>query len=242
MLRNRLLQEPLLTSHPFKLILFDFDGTLVDSQANIHRCMVQAFTAQDLEAPSLEAVRRVVGLSLELAIAQLLKEEEGHQVERLARDYREAFFCLRRDPAYREELFPGALSVLEALDQPDVCLGIATGKNLRGLRAALKQHQLSDRFVTLQTPDHSPSKPHPGMVLRALSEIGCHPRETVLIGDTSYDMEMARNAGVSALGVAWGYHPEQELRAAGAQDVVESFEALPRALRGLLEEETCPAL
>lgn len=222
-------------AHPFKLILFDFDGTLVDSQANIHRCMAQAFETQGLAAPPPAAVRRVVGLSLELAIARLLAEAEVHHVEALAARYREAFFSLRHTPDYREELFPGAKDALETLDRPDVCLGIATGKNLRGLRAALERHELQDRFVTLQTPDHSPSKPHPGMVQRALAEIGCDPREAVLIGDTTYDIEMACNAGISSLGVAWGYHPPEELRAAGAHGVVEKFEVLPTTLAGLLE-------
>lgn len=222
-------------SHPFKLILFDFDGTLVDSQANIHRCMAEAFEAQGLAPPALPEVRRIVGLSLELAIARLLVEEELHHVEALAAHYRQAFFSLRQRHDYHEELFPGALEALEALDCPEVCLGIATGKNLRGLRAALERHGLEKRFVTLQTPDHSPSKPHPGMVRRALAEIGCDPREAVLIGDTSYDIEMARNAGISSLGVAWGYHTPEELRAAGAGGLVEHFTALPGALAGLLE-------
>jgi len=223
-------------AHGFKLILFDFDGTLVDSQVNIHRCMARAFEAEGLEAPSRAAVRRVVGLSLELAIASLLAEAERHQVEALTAHYRKAFFSLRHAPDYQEALFPGAREALALLERPDVCLGIATGKNLRGLRAALDYHGLSERFMTLQTPDHSPSKPHPGMVLRALAEIGCEPRETVLIGDTSYDIEMAGNAGISSLGVSWGYHPPEELLAAGADGVLESFEALPLALAGLLEE------
>lgn len=222
-------------AHPFKLILFDFDGTLVDSQANIHRCMAKAFELQGLTPPPLSAVRRIVGLSLELAIEDLLEEAEAQHVDALAGHYRDAFFALRNAPDYQEELFPGAREALEVLDHPDVCLGIATGKNLRGLRVALERHGLQDRFVTLQTPDHSPSKPHPGMVQRALSEIGCDPREAVLIGDTSYDIEMACNAGISSVGVGWGYHPPEELRAAGARAVVDTFEALPETLAGLLE-------
>lgn len=225
-----------MAAHRFKLILFDFDGTLVDSQANIHRCMAQAFEAEGLQAPTRAAVRRVVGLSLELAIARLLAEHEKRHLEVLAAHYRKAFFSLRNAADYQEDLFPGAREALERLDRPEVCLGIATGKSLRGLRAALERHGLSERFVTLQTPDHSPSKPHPGMVLKALAEVGCRPEETVLIGDTSYDIEMAGNAGISSLGVSWGYHPPEELLAAGAGGVVETFEALPAALAGLMEE------
>lgn len=221
---------------PFKLILFDFDGTLVDSQANIHRCMAQAFEELGLVAPPPSAVKRVVGLSLELAISRLLKENEHHHLEAVAAGYRQAFFSWRQHPDYCEELFPGAREALKLLDAPDVCLGIATGKNLRGLRAALDKHGLAERFVTLQTPDHSPSKPHPGMVLRAMSEVGCAPHEAVLVGDTTYDIEMACNAGISSLGVAWGYHGPEELREAGASDVVNCFEALPAALTALVEK------
>lgn len=225
---------------PFRLILFDFDGTLVDSQANIHRCMALAFESCGLAAPEAAAVRRVVGLSLELAVARLLAEEEASHLEALCARYREAFFAWRHDPGYHEALFPGAREALALLDRPEVCLGVATGKNLRGLRAALERHGLAERFVTLQTPDHSPSKPHPGMVLRALAEIGCRPEETVLIGDTTYDIEMAGNAGIASLGVSWGYHAPEELRAAGARGLVERFEALLPALVALGEGREPP--
>lgn len=223
---------------PFKLILFDFDGTLVDSQANIHRCMAEAFAAEGLAPPSLAQVRRVVGLSLELAVGQLLGEPGQRYTPAVTAAYREAFFAWRQHPDYCEELFPGAHEALLQLDHPDVCLGIATGKNLRGLRAALEKHGLTDRFMTLQTPDHSPSKPHPGMVLRALAETGFEPQDAVLIGDTTYDIEMACNARISSLGVGWGYHEPQELRAAGARGIVEDFTRLPDALVGLMETST----
>ncbi|WP_366555936.1 HAD-IA family hydrolase [Aquibaculum sediminis] len=223
---------------PFKLILFDFDGTLVDSQANIHRCMAQAFAADGLPPPALAEVRRVVGLSLELAVGKLLGEALQSRTARVTSAYREAFFAWRQHPDYCEVLFPGARDALLQLDQPDVCLGIATGKNLRGLSAALEKHALADRFITLQTPDHSPSKPHPGMVLRALAETGFQPQDAVLIGDTTYDIEMACNARISSLGVGWGYHAPDELRAAGARGIVEDFTRLPDVLAGLKETST----
>lgn len=220
-------------SHPFKLIVFDFDGTLVDSQLGIVRCMSEGFAAVGLPAPEARAVRRVVGLSLELAVARLLPPEAQEAVAPVAAAYRSAFLNWRADPAFHEPLFEGVAETLEQLDQPDVLLGVATGKNLRGLSAALERHGLAGRFATLQTPDHSPSKPHPGMLLRAMAEAGCYPDETVLIGDTTFDMEMAQNARSVSVGVSWGYHEVEELTAAGAHAVLERISHLPDKLAEL---------
>lgn len=223
-------------AHPYRLIVFDFDGTLVDSQAGIVHCMGRGFAAVGLPAPPAESVRRVVGLSLELAIARLLPVEAQEAVVPAAAAYREAFLAWRADPAFHEPLFDGVVETLERLDTPQVLLGIATGKNLRGLSASLERHGLSRRFTTLQTPDHSPSKPHPGMLKRAMDEVGCYPDETVLIGDTTFDIEMAQNAGTVSLGVSWGYHAPEELRAAGARDVLAAMAELPDRLTTLAGE------
>lgn len=225
-----------MSAHPYRLIVFDFDGTLVDSQANIVRCMAEGFDAVGLEPPPAEAVRRVVGLSLELAIARLLPAEAAEAVVPLAAAYRSAFLRWRADPAFQEPLFEGVAETLERLEAPGLLLGIATGKNLRGLRASLERHGLAGRFATLQTPDHSPSKPHPGMLLRAMDELGCFPEETVLVGDTTYDIEMAQNAGTVSLGVSWGYHAPEELRAAGARAVLAAMGELPDSLLTLSGE------
>ncbi|SMF43154.1 phosphoglycolate phosphatase [Tistlia consotensis] len=223
-------------SHPYRLIVFDFDGTLVDSQAGIVHCMAAGFAAVGLPAPEAGAVRRVVGLSLELAIARLLPDAAGDAVAPAAAAYREAFLAWRADPAFHEPLFEGVAETLERLDRPEVLLGIATGKNLRGLSASLERHGLRHRFTTLQTPDHSPSKPHPGMLQRAMNEVGCYPDETVLIGDTTFDIEMAQNAGTVSLGVSWGYHDPEELRAAGARGVLAEMAELPERLATLAGE------
>lgn len=219
--------------HPFRLIVFDFDGTLVDSQAGIVRCMAEGFAAIGLPPPQAADVRRVVGLSLELAIARLLPADAQDAVVATAAAYRRAFLAWRADPAFQEPLFEGVAETLAVLDRPEVLLGIATGKNLRGLSASLERHGLAGRFATLQTPDHSPSKPHPGMLWRAMETVGCNPCETVLIGDTTYDIEMAQNAGTVSLGVSWGYHGPEELRAAGARAVLSSMVDLPDSLARL---------
>ena len=216
-------------THPFRLIVFDFDGTLVDSQRFIATAMARAFEDQGFPAPAPEAVRRIIGLRLETAAARLLfgsqdpGPDEMETAERVAAAYR----------IVDEPLFPGARAALANLDEPHVCLGIATGKSRRGLVSSLERHDLSAFFVTLQTSDDGPGKPHPEILHRAMAEAGTEPEETVMIGDTSYDMEMAVNAGVAALGVDWGYHGAEELRASGAAHVVESFPELPSNLAAL---------
>jgi phosphoglycolate phosphatase len=206
-----------------RLILFDCDGTLVDSQHVIVETMNRAFLADGLQPPSAESVRRIVGLSLETAMATLHPGGAPADHVRLAEAYKEAFTELRLSGDFQEPMFDGARETLDRLAERDILLGVATGKSLRGLRLVLEHHGLRDHFVTLQTADFHPSKPHPAMVEAALRETGCAAEETWLIGDTSFDMEMAVAAGVRPIGVDWGYHPAEELRAAGAAALLESF-------------------
>ena len=221
-------------AHRFRLIVFDFDGTLVDSLQFIVTAMTRAFEDQSLAPPAPEAVRRIVGLRLEVAAARLLPDlEDIETAERIADSYRVAFQDMRARNLVDEPLYPGVRETLALLNRPEVCLGIATGKSRRGLVSSLERHDLSDLFVTLKTSDDGPGKPHPEILQHAMSDVGAEPEETVVIGDTSYDMEMAANARVSALGVAWGYHGAAELRASGAADVVESFPDLPSNLAAL---------
>ena len=226
-------------SHPFRLIMFDFDGTLVDSQRSIAQSMARAFEDQGLAAPAPAAVRRVVGLRLEMAAARLLPDPgDMDTAERIADPYRKASQALHARGEVHEPLFPGARAMLERLDQPHVSLGIATGKGRRGLLSSLERHGLSEFFVTLQTADDGPGKPHPEILHRAMAEVGAGRAETVLIGDTTYDMEMAANAGVRAVGVGWGYHGSEELTASGAARVIESFDDLLPCLANLTRQST----
>ena len=220
----------------FQLIVFDYDGTLVDSQHMIVRAMHDAFAAEGLAGPPLEAVRRVVGLSLDMAIAKLLPDPGDRGLGlRVAEGYRQAFLGLRTAEDHSEPLFPGARETLAALERDGLRLGIATGKARRGLLASLEHHGLAEHFVTLQTADVAAGKPHPEMLERAMSEAGAAPHETVMVGDTSFDMFMAGSAGVTGIGVAWGYHDPEELRQSGAAAIVEDFAALPPALAALSE-------
>ncbi|HNB28837.1 MAG TPA: HAD-IA family hydrolase [Alphaproteobacteria bacterium] len=212
------------TDIPHRLFVFDCDGTLVDSQHNIIAAMGEAWKRHDLPAPSAADVRRVVGLTLEVAIARMLPAASDATHHALAAAYREIVHALRQEEVAGgvsdEPLFPGIRDLILDLEAPDVFLGVATGKNLRGLEHTLRGHGLRERFHTLQTADLCRSKPDPEMVLRAMAETAMEPAATVVIGDTSFDMEMARAAGATAIGVAWGYHDVAELWSSGAQAVI----------------------
>ncbi|GAA0308863.1 HAD-IA family hydrolase [Rhodovulum strictum] len=211
-----------------RLALFDVDGTLVDSQSHIAGAMEAAFAAENLPAPRREAILSVVGLSLPLAIATLAPAQSEPARARMLDAYRETYFGLRVGTE-ASPLFPGARAALDALaGAPGVVLGIATGKSRRGLEAILAAHGLSQLFDTLQHADDHPSKPHPAMVLAALEETGVAPGAAVMIGDTKFDIEMGRAAGVRTLAVGWGYHPADRL--AGADARIDGFGALPAAL------------
>jgi phosphoglycolate phosphatase len=217
-----------------RLAIFDCDGTLVDSQANICRAMEACFTSARLDPPERAAIRRIVGLSLVPAIAQLLPDAEPGLHEAMAEDYKRAFFAMRSSGSLDPEpLFDGIAEAIETLDSNGWLLGVATGKSDRGLKHILEHHGLSRRFVTLQTADRHPSKPHPSMVEAAMAEAGASAETSAMIGDTSFDMLMARNAGVHAIGVAWGYHSGQELMEAGASHVAEHARELPGHLETL---------
>ncbi|HEX5181964.1 MAG TPA: HAD-IA family hydrolase [Allosphingosinicella sp.] len=202
-----------------RLAIFDCDGTLVDSQANICLAMEECFVRAGLDAPPRERTRRVVGLSLVEAMRAMLPEEAADRHRALADDYRIVFQGLRGRGLVEEPLYDGIADLLDALEADGWLLAIATGKSDRGLDLCLERHGLAGRFVSLQTADRHPSKPNPAMIAQALAEAGAAPEAGMMIGDTSYDMEMARAAGVRAIGAGWGYHDEHELRAAGADCV-----------------------
>lgn len=218
-----------------RLAVFDVDGTLVDSQAHILGAMAHAYGAQGLDCPPREAVLSIVGLSLPQAFARLEPGADAALIERLVASYKGAFGQMRaQNPS---PLYPGARAALDDLaGREDVLLGLATGKSRRGLNHLLVAHRLEGYFMTRQVADDHPSKPHPSMLLAALRDTGREPRATVMIGDTSYDMEMARAAGCRRLGVAWGYHSRGELLEAGAERVIDGYAGLLPALEELWAE------
>ena len=211
-----------------KLVIFDVDGTLVDSQHFIVEAQTRAFAAHGLPAPSRAEMLSIVGLSLVQAFEQLVPDGPAAS---LAQAYRDAWSVMRLDPDYADEMYPGAVEAVNALAQrDDLLLGIATGKSLRGVHHLFDERGWHGRFATVQTSDGHPSKPHPAMVLKALAETGMAPADALMIGDTSYDMAMGRAAGVRTLGVTWGYHTRDQLMASGAERLVESYEDLMAVL------------
>lgn len=213
-------------SQPVRLAVFDCDGTLVDSQHSILASVVAACEAHDLAKPEAEAVKRIVGLPLKVGIARLWPDEDAEAHATIAGFYRDHFNKLRTAGAVTEPLFPGVLEGLAAFEDAGWLLGVATGKSHKGLLGSLGEHGLAGRFVTLQTADTAEGKPSPDMLLRAMAETGAEAEATVMIGDTTFDMEMARNAGTHAVGVAWGYHETEELLDMGAQVVATAFDEL----------------
>jgi phosphoglycolate phosphatase len=217
-----------------KLAVFDCDGTLVDGQADVCWAMERAFARAGLPAPDVSAVRRIVGLSLPAAVRALAPDLSEDQNAAVTEFYRSSFRARREEGLLDEPLYDGIAELLTGLRDAGWSLAVATGKSDRGLAACLATHGIADLFVSLQTADRHPSKPHPAMLEAALFEAGALPQQAVMIGDTSFDMLMARSAGVRGVGVAWGYHAPSELLASGALSVAESVAALAQALEEAL--------
>lgn len=222
---------------PLRFAVFDCDGTLVDSVHSIVEAMSHAWTAEGLgTAPSGNKVRSVVGLELVEAIGRLHPEGETADHERLADHYKSAFFEIRNRPEHHEPLYEGTEEVIDMLESAGVLLGVATGKSRRGLQATLERHGLLERFVSLKTSDDGPGKPNPAILLDAMNELGVDPAQTVMIGDTVFDITMAINANVTPIGVNWGYHHVDELQSAGARTILSSFHELEDTLRSMWGE------
>jgi phosphoglycolate phosphatase len=197
--------------------------------------MQRAYDAHAIVCPPRERVLSIVGLSLREAFDQLGEGHRDFPVDGMIERYKEAFFELRHSPEHQEPLYPGARDAVLALAaREDILLGIATGKSQRGVRAILTHHDLLAHFATIKTADDAPSKPHPGMILEAMREMGAAPHDTAMIGDTTYDMEMAQAAGVHAIGVDWGYHPRDMLKRSGAADIVPDFVELGRRIEAFM--------
>lgn len=218
-----------------KLVVFDVDGTLIDSQQMIVSAMNAGFADAGLVPIDRQQVLSIVGLSLPVAIAELIPDAAPEIQQKVVDGYRAAFQISRiKDSA---PLYPGAQECLDALSaRDDMLLAIATGKSRRGLDALVQAHDWQPLFVSRQTADFHPSKPHPAMLQAALDEAGVAADRAVMVGDTEFDIAMAVSAGTGAYGVSWGYHPAARLVAAGAALVAPDFPALTRALQEWADE------
>ena len=209
-----------------KLAVFDCDGTLVDGQADVLWAMARAFEQADQPQPDPTRVRRMVGLSLPVAIRELAPAAPENVRRSLTEFYKNAFRGRREQGLLEEPLYDGVADLLRTLRREGWLLAVATGKSDRGLRACLASHDLSELFVSLQTADRHPSKPHPAMLEAALFEAGVEAKNAVMIGDTSYDIRMGSSAHVRTIGVGWGYHSSDELRSNGADVIVDDVASL----------------
>ena len=214
--------------------VFDCDGTLVDSQRRIIDAVRGAWTGVGMTPPADEPIRRIVGLALPQALQKLAPNSSALQLTELVEGFRTTFHAQESDPAYDEPLYEGALEALVALRDDGFTLGVATGKGRRGLRKTLTTHGILDWFAVLKTADDGPSKPHPKILEDAMLEVGASPATTVMLGDTAYDMAMARSAGAHCLGVAWGYHAPSDLEAHGATKIIHKYADAPGAVREFL--------
>ncbi|WND01576.1 HAD-IA family hydrolase [Temperatibacter marinus] len=211
-----------------KLVIFDCDGTLVDSQHMIVSTMHDTFSELKVSRVSDLAVRRIIGLSLEEAISELQPSFSQQDVKDATALYKNRFYEKRQAEGFKPDpLFPGCREAMEELSNRGYLLAVATGNSHRGMQRVIEQHALNDFFVSVQTADFHPSKPHPSMINTALSDAGSHKDLAVMIGDTKFDTIMASNAGSQSIGVAWGYHGGQELLDTGAKHLIEEYHELP---------------
>lgn len=211
----------------FDLLIFDWDGTLMDSAGVIVNCIQAACADLGWPVPSREAASHIIGLGLKEAVASLFpdRSEDEHPV--LAERYRHHY--LAQDHAI--PLFGGARELIAELHGQGYLLAVATGKARRGLARAFEHTGLEPFFHASRTADETFSKPHPAMIEQLLDQLMVEPQRAIMIGDTSHDLQMARNAGVPSLAAAYGAHPVENLRVFEPLAVCERFEDLAAWLR-----------
>lgn len=213
----------------YKLLVFDWDGTLMDSEAQIIGCMQAAFMDLDKQPPRAEEIREIIGLGLREAVMRLDPLAEEELIDALFQRYRHHFFS---DPEPAAALFPGVETTLEGLQQAGYLMAVATGKGRRGLDMVLEKTGLSAYFVATRCADETFSKPHPEMLLQLLDFAGVQPDQAVMIGDTEYDLQMAQNAGTHAIAVSYGVHAIERLMQFRPRACLNRIDELPAALAG----------
>jgi phosphoglycolate phosphatase len=207
----------------YELIIFDWDGTLMDSESKIVNCFKKAVADVELDYPGDAAVRNIIGLGLKEALDVLLPDYGGSIRKEVVGRYREHFLYLDETDM---PLFSGVEEGLEKLRQQQYLLAIATGKARIGLDKVLEETQLGDFFITSRCADEAISKPHPRMVLDILEETGVSADKTVVVGDTSYDIQMAHSANTDVLAVCYGVHHRDDLQAEQPLDCVNDFNSV----------------
>ncbi len=226
----------LFSGRNIRFAAFDLDGTLLDSAASIVEGVCACWEACGFPMPDTDAVRRIIGLPWEESVIALLPDAGPSEFERIRAYYEDVRLGRRSRPARRETLFPGARETLRALEEDDYVLGIVTSRSGGRLFDLLEAHQISDHFCVVKTADMGPGKPAPYLLLQAMADVGAAAAETVMIGDTTFDVEMAINAGAGAVGVNWGVHAVAELQAAGAHRIVTAFAEIQPTVIAMTDE------
>ncbi|MEM7349408.1 MAG: HAD-IA family hydrolase [Acidobacteriota bacterium] len=223
------------SNRQFRLLVFDWDGTLMDSSATIAACMTESFRDLGVEAPSEEAIRSTIGLGLGEVLQRLAPSFSEDDRRRWRAAYRKHWFGTYRE---RPALFARAAETIAELAGLDYWLAVATGKGRPGLDRDLEVTGLSRYFLTSRTADDAPSKPHPQMLLDIMEELGVGGAETLMIGDTTFDLAMAQSAGAAAVGVLTGAHPRSQLMGCEPLECLQDVTELPGWLgRGTAESK-----
>lgn len=217
----------MLTPNQFPLIIFDWDGTLMDSVPRIVASMQTLAAQSDLPIPTIEAVHDIIGLSLPIALERLFDAHDAQQQQRLLDIYRDIYVVRDTTPT---PMFSGATHLLGELRGAGYTLAVATGKARPGLERAWVQSQTKAFFSASRCAQEVASKPHPQMLNEILTETGVSADRALMVGDSIHDMEMARNAQVSAIGVTYGVHSAARLAAAKPKYTVDSIAQLRELL------------
>jgi len=217
-------------SEPLRVVAFDLDGTLLDSANSIVNGVVNCWEACGFPVPDKKHIRRIIGLPWEESIKELLPEAGQNEFAQIKAYHAEVASGVRPRPERQEAVFPGIIEVLDQIDLSGYLLSIITSRSSGRLQELLDNNGIGERFVTLKTTDNGPGKPSPFLMNQMLSELGIDKKDAVMVGDTTFDVLMARNAGTAAIGVTWGVHEAEELSEAGAQEIIDNVYNLPATI------------
>lgn len=204
----------------YQLVIFDWDGTLMDSAQKIANCIKAAARDLEIEEPSDTKAKSIIGLGLVQAMEILFPNLDSKQTNELVERYKYHYVT---GDVTEQALFAGVEEGLQKLNNSGALLAVATGKSRRGLDRIFNQSEIKHNFVATRCGDETRSKPHPQMLYELLEYTAIDPKKSIMVGDTTYDMDMAVNAKMHGLGVSYGVHSEQSLRQSNPVDVVDSF-------------------
>ncbi len=192
----------------YKLLIFDWDGTIIDSQAHIVHCMREGIKGAGFEAPKDDAIRHIIGLSLERAVQTLMPDCSLSEVDVMTQNYRTHFFATGAESS---DFYDGAKEMLQRCFDEGYYMAVATGKSRRGLDMVLNAFNLESLFHITRCADETASKPDPMMLEEILTDLNLSRDEALMIGDTTYDMDMANNAKMDSMAVTYGVHSRKDL-------------------------------